>query len=76
MNNVIEFIIDSVDNNPNDMSLGEEIRAMKETIGLGYLLTGEPLYELLYALIDLTPNDYVLGGKIRLIKEKLQEYND
>ena len=76
MNNVLEFIIESVDNNPNDMSLGEEIRATKEAIGITYLITGEPIYELLYALIDLNPNDYILGIKMRRIKEKLQEYND
>lgn len=76
MNKVIEFIIESVDKNPNNQTLGEEVRATQETLFFCYIETGDELYEFLFALIQLTPNDYELGEKIRRIKSRINMYNN
>lgn len=75
MDDVIDFIINSIMKNPNNQSLGEEVRATQETLFVLFIHTGDELYEFLFALIQLTPNDYELGTKLRRIKEKIMEYN-
>ena len=74
MDKVIDFIIESIDKNPNNQSLGEEIRCVKDIVFFLFIETGEPLYEFLFALIQLNPNDYELGMKLRRIKHRIVEY--
>ena len=74
MDDTIQFIIDSITRNPNDTSLGEEIRCLKEIIFIKAVNTEEPLFELLFTLIHLNPNDQELGRKIRFTKDKIIEY--
>lgn len=74
MDKTLYFIIDAIINNPNDKSLGEEIRALKETLLINAITTRDPLYEFLYALVYHNPNDQVLGYKTRQIKNKLIDY--
>lgn len=74
MNDKLNFILDSIKNNPNDNDLGEEIRAMKHSLFEEAIITDDPLFELLFALIDIYPNDSELGSKIRGIQHKIKEY--
>ena len=67
-------MIDAINNNPNDQSLGEEIRALQQGLFIDYVVSGDELEELLFVLIVHTPNDYELGGKIRRLKNKIIEY--
>lgn len=74
MNDILNFILDSIKNNPNDKDLGEEIRAMKLILFQEAIITEDPLFELLFALVDIFPNDSDLGSKIRGIQHKIKEY--
>lgn len=74
MDRTITFILESIDKNPNNQSLGEEVRCLKETIFFLCIETNEPLYEFLFALIHHNPNDAELGGKLRTIKKQITEY--
>jgi hypothetical protein len=74
MDNTIKFIIDAITHNPNDQSLGEEMRALQETLFIHCISTQDPLHEFLFVLITQNPNDIVLGSKMRQIKHKLIEY--
>lgn len=74
MNEKLNFILDSIKNNPNDSELGAEIRAMKLTLFQEAITSQDPLFELLFALVDIYPNDSELGSKMRGIQHKIKEY--
>jgi hypothetical protein len=74
MEKIIQFIITSIDENPNDTSLGEEMRVLETALFDEYVKNSDPLIELLFALINLTPNDKTLGFKFRLMRDKIRDY--
>jgi hypothetical protein len=71
---IILFILDAIKNNPNDQMLGEEIRALKETI---YDLISRDFDEVLdyiHLIICSNPNDQELGEQMRRTYIPLKKY--
>jgi hypothetical protein len=65
---ILEFIVTSIYENPNDGILGLEIRCLKETLENELKLDYNPIYEQILILINRHPNDFDLGNEIRRIR--------
>jgi hypothetical protein len=70
---LIQFVVNSILNNPNNFQLGEEVRALRETIEDLMVKEPDDVIGVILILMYLFPNDYDLGQHVRghLINFKL-----
>jgi hypothetical protein len=71
---IMNFILDSIENNPNDIILGEEIRVLEQAIQDIHPNQYDEVLDFIAYLIISTPNDSELGSKIRNLYNPLIKY--
>lgn len=71
---ILLFVLKAIEENPNDSSLGEEIRVLHESIENTLTVNFDEVLDHINNLIILIPNDQELGSKIRSIHYPLNLY--
>lgn len=73
---ILFFILNAIENNPNNQSLGEEVRALKSTLVQCLTASYDSVLRDIFDLINQTPNDYELGTVVRRLYIPLKLYVD
>jgi len=71
---ILNFILDSIENNSNDIILGEETRMLEQAIQDIHPNQYDEVLHYIHYLITSNPNDSDLGSKIRNLYNPIRKY--